>query len=329
MDLSGLRACLKHMPRVDLGVVPTPVEEHRIDGLTILVKRDDRTAPRYGGNKVRGLQFLLAQPAERFLTFSSLSAHHAYAVASYARELDKPTDAILVRQGQRTPAADALRDVADRVVEVGGVLGAAWRALRWRRKGTRIIPPGGASPHGAMGYLEAALELETIPSRIYLPLGSGTTASGLLAGLQLRGARTEVVAVRVADPFFSAAPLLWRRARKTIELLRKHAPNLPKGDKSGIQLRIVKADGKYGEDTESARAAIEAAQDLPIETTYTAKTLAVLLRERPEGAMFLQTHAPGCGPDWIRRKDSKASRLVFGVGRPERRPPHASVQSRL
>ena len=38
------------------------------------------------------------------------------------------------------------------------VLSAAWRALRWRKKGTRIIPPGGASPEGAMGYLEAALE---------------------------------------------------------------------------------------------------------------------------------------------------------------------------
>ena len=66
------------------------------------------------------------------------------------------------------------------------------------RPGTCVIPPGGASACGALGYVVAALELEEVPSRMYVPLGSGTTVSGLLAGLMLRGATCEVVAVRVA-----------------------------------------------------------------------------------------------------------------------------------
>ncbi len=292
MDAAALAGSLARVPRVDLGVTATPVERLSIDGLSVLVKRDDQTAPRYGGNKVRCLQFLLAQTAERFLTFSTLSAHHAYAVALYARDRGTPTDAILVRQGVRSTAAARLVDVADRVAEVGGVLGAAVQALRWRGKGTVIIPPGGASPLGALGYVEAALELAEVPTRWYVPLGSGTTVSGLLAGLMLRRAACEIVAVRVADPLFSARPLLWRRARKTIALLRRFAPDLPRVGRGSVTLRIVKADGKYGVASDSARAAMAAAPSLPLEATYSGKTMALMLRERADNAMFLQTYAP-------------------------------------
>ena len=68
--------------RVDLGVRPTAVEEHEIDGRVVLVKRDDKI----GGNKVRTLEFLLGLPAKRLLTYSTLEAHHAYATAVPGRE---------------------------------------------------------------------------------------------------------------------------------------------------------------------------------------------------------------------------------------------------
>jgi len=283
---------LAGFPHVDLGVRPTPLEERHIGGLPVLVKRDDLTSPRYGGNKARSLEFLLALPARSVITFSSLSAHHAYATAVHAAALGIPCDLVIVRRGRAGPALDRLPGIARRVVEVGGVAGGAAAALSLWRPGARIIPPGGASPRGALGYLVAALELDEIPPRIYVPLGTGTTASGLLAGLMLRDAVTEVVAVRVADRIAGWKPLLWRRAYKAVSLLRRFDPTVPRlPGPGGVRLRVVAAGGRYGEPTPAALEAVALAEGIPMEATYTGKALAALLRERAAGALFWHTHA--------------------------------------
>lgn len=283
---------LAGFPHVDLGVRPTPLEERRIGGLPVLVKRDDLTSPRYGGNKARSLEFLLALPATRVITFSSLSAHHAYATAVHAAALGLPCDLVIVRRGRPGPALDRLPGVARRVVEVGGPLAAAAAALSLWRPGARIIPPGGVSPRGALGYLVAALELEDIPPRIYVPLGTGTTASGILAGLMLRDAVTEVVAVRVADRIAGWKPLLWRRAFKAVSLLRRFDPTVPRlPGPGGVRLRVVAAGGRYGEPTPAALEAVALADGIPVEATYTGKALAALLADGAAGALFWHTHA--------------------------------------
>jgi len=279
---------LSGFPHVDLGVRPTPVEPLRLLGLDLLVKRDDLC----GGNKPRSLEFLLARRPKRVITFSTLSAHHAYATALHTRALGGSCDAVIVRRGRRSPLLALLPDLARRVVETGGAAGAALAALSLWRPGVTVIPPGGMSPRGALGYLVAALELETVPPRIYVPLGTGTTVSGLLAGLMLRDAVTEVVAVRVADRIAGWRPLLWRRAIKAVALLRRFDPTVPRlQGPGGVRLRVVAARGRYGEPTPEALAAVAGAPGLPLEPTYTGKTLAVLLAERAEGALFFHTAA--------------------------------------
>jgi len=248
-------------------------------GRRLLVKRDDLI----GGNKTRTLEFLLARPGRALLTYSSLSAHHALAVQKAGQKLGLPSRAIILKRGRRGPALERLQGQ----VEVSGLLGALFATVRYRKKGTILIPPGGVSARGALGYLAAVLELETLPDRIYVPLGTGTTTSGLLAGLMLRGARTEVVAVRVADAIAGWPWLLWRRAKKALRLIGEHHPN-----SGNVSLRVVKADGAYGEPTQDACAACEAAGDLCLEPTYTGKTLAVLLREDSELPLFWHTHGP-------------------------------------
>ena len=266
---------------VDLGVRPTAVEERVIDGLRVLVKRDDRI----GGNKSRCLEFLLAQPAKRLLTVSSLSANHALATAVLGKRLGLETDAVIVRWGVAGPARARLDSEAARVVEVGGGWGAALAVARLWRPGTRFIPPGGATPRGALGYVGAVFELERIPERIYVPLGTGTTVSGLLAGLMLRDADCEVVGVRVAAAVAGWRWRLWRRAFAAVRLLQA-----PKPQRGRVRLRVVEAEGEYGEPTDSARAAIDAAGDLEMECTYGGKALAVLLRERAADSLFVHTY---------------------------------------
>jgi len=269
------------------------VEPHSIHGLLVHVKRDDLTSEVYGGNKVRSLEFVLARPARRVLTYSSLSAHHAYATAVHARRLGLATDAILVREGVRGPACAALPRVAARVVECRGVLGAFLATARLWRPGTRVIPPGAMSARGALGYLAAVFELDEMPARIYTPVGSGTTVSGLLAGLMLRDADTEVVGVRVADAIASCPPLLWRRAFRAVRLLRRADRSVPRVRCGNVRLRIEVAEGPYGEATPGSLAAIGAAAagGLVLEPTYTGKALAVLLAEGKEGSLFLNTYA--------------------------------------
>jgi len=285
---------LRAFPRVDLGVRPTPVEERRIAGLRLLVKRDDLTSGLYGGNKPRSLELLLARPARRLLTFSTLEAHHAYATAIHGRRLGLETDAILVRRGTAGELARRLRRIAARVVEVGGGAGAAAAALALWRPGTLVVPPGGMSTRGAVGYAAAALELDEVPRRIYAPLGSGTTVSGLLAGLMLRGARTEVVAVRVASRVAAWPRLLWMRAARAIALLRRCDPSVPRADPGGVTLAVVPADAEYGAPSGAASSAVQeaAAAGLTLEPTYTGAALAAALRDATEGAMLWNTYCP-------------------------------------
>jgi hypothetical protein len=110
----------------------------------------------------------------------------------------------------------------------------------------------------------------------------------------LRDAVTEVVAVRVADRIAGWKPLLWRRAFAAVALLRRFDPSVPRPPgPGGVRLRVVAARGRYGEPTPESLAAVAAAEGLPLEPTYTGKTLAVLLAERAEGALYLHTAPRG------------------------------------
>ena len=60
---------LSEFPRVHLGILPTPLQKlenlSRMFGKEIYLKRDDMTGVSLGGNKVRKLEFLLADALER------------------------------------------------------------------------------------------------------------------------------------------------------------------------------------------------------------------------------------------------------------------------
>ena len=86
---------LRHrVPYMVLGTFPTPVGT--LDGLRaetgekiIFVKKDDLSGPLYGGNKVRKLEFLLADArscgAVRVITCGAAGSNHALATALYAQ----------------------------------------------------------------------------------------------------------------------------------------------------------------------------------------------------------------------------------------------------
>ena len=269
-----------------LGDWPTPLEPApalaRAVGVhTLWLKREDRS----GGNKVRGLEFLLAgaPPHAVFVTVGGTGSTHCLATALHARRLghrivlaqfpQPDTDASLA-------VAAATVRAADHVVRARSQLGLPWAVLRaWthaRRLGVpRWIPGGGADPRAVVGQVLAALELraqlDAPPDAIVVPLGTGGTAAGIALGVAWLGWPTRVVAVRVASRLVANRWRITRLARKTAQLL--NAPDL--------QLRIEVADGLgagYGHPSPAGERArlIAAEHGLRLDPTYGAKAFAAI-----------------------------------------------------
>ena len=97
-----------------------------------------------------------------------------------------------------------------------------------------LLPAGGSSPVGAVGYVEAALEIAAQvgdgalpePAHVVVPVGTGGTAAGLALGFQLAGMRTRVVGIVVNDQLRLDPPVIARLARRTAKLLEDRGAQL-------------------------------------------------------------------------------------------------------
>jgi D-cysteine desulfhydrase len=154
-----------------------------------------------------------------------------------------------------------------------------------------LVPTGGTSVLGALGYLNAGLELaEQVragllpePAAIFVALGSGGTGAGLIAGLRLGGLASRLIGVRVSDILPPSPHRLLRMARAC---LTRFAPDRP----LTLSPRDVEIDGGfigagYGAPTDAGEAAarlLAEHQGIALETTYTAKCLAALLARAGE-----------------------------------------------
>lgn len=312
---------LRKLAWTGLGRFPTRV--HRLSRLEralgttaeIWIKRDDESAEAYGGNKVRKLEFLLAEARRRgndhLIAVGGLGSHHVLATAIYGRAAGMGVSAVLFEQ----PLTEKVRLTLRLVHSLGARLrlvprlrpAPPWTAippalaaeyLRQRRLGCHpcLLPPGGSSPRGSLGYVNAALELkEQIeaglvpePGHIFIPLGSGGTMAGLVAGFKLAGLRSQVVGVRVVDRLAANATLVRRLARRTLDLIRRHGEpkaayrNSPTDRHHAYNYEVVHEffGGAYGLETPEAREAVElmaGEEGIQLETTYTGKALAALI----------------------------------------------------
>src|SRR5881394_1600352 len=155
-----------------LGTWPAPLEAHpslaRALGLQALwLKREDVG----GGNKVRGLEFLLAgaPPRSVFVTIGGAGSSHCLATARASRQLGHRAAVALFPQPETDASrrvGGAISDTAHLVVRASGLATLPWAVLRiWRAArhigaGTpRWIPGGGADPRAVLGHFLAALEL--------------------------------------------------------------------------------------------------------------------------------------------------------------------------
>lgn len=288
---------LARVPHVALGHFPTPVQRLELEGERLAgelwIKRDDLTASPLGGNKVRALEFLLAglAPGEIVLTAGGEGSTHVLTTATWVRALGGVTRAVRWKHAMNPSArvvADRARALCASVITAPGPAIGLLRAHAARRRGMRWIPPGGTSPLGMLGHVNAALELaEQVargemprPARVVLPVGSGGTAAGLALGFAIAELDTVVVGARVAPRIAAGrARVLALAARQRRYLARLTGERIPRANRSRIEIIHSMYAGGYGRalpGAERASALLERAAGIALDGTYSAKAFSAV-----------------------------------------------------
>jgi len=281
-----------------LGVWPTPLEPapslaRAVGARGLWLKREDRA----GGNKVRGLEFLLADAPRGtvFVTVGGTGSTHCLATAFHGRSLGHRTALAQFPQPD-TDASRAIAAATARVADVvirtrtrAGLPLAVVRAwVRARQFGTpRWIPGGGAHPRAVLGHLLAALELATQldgpPDTIVVPLGTGGTAAGVAVGVAWLNWPTRVIAVRVAPRLVANRWRIAGLARRAALLLEARDPQF-RIPHSTLRIQVLDGLGSgYGHPSPAGERARVLAADhgLTLDPTYGAKAFAALMHLAP------------------------------------------------
>ena len=294
-------------PRFELGILPTPLVEasrlsRALEGPRILIKRDDLTGFGFGGNKVRGLEYLIADAIERqadvIVTGAGPQSNHIRATAAAARAAG--LDVVAIMHGERPAETqgnllldqwldveirftnDPNRELVDEKIEEV--------AEELRQSGRRpyVIPRGGSSGLSACGYVQCAREMGdqlvdvgARPHWLVVATGGGGTHAGLLAGSKIYDAPYRILGVTVSRPAEECEERIARLAREAAKLVR------PQGDPihiapDDISVRDGFIGDGYGipsaEGIEAIRL-LSRTEGLFLDPTYTSKAMAGLIGE--------------------------------------------------
>ena len=302
------------LPRLSLGVFPTPV--HRLDGVSrrlgadIWVKRDDLTGLGLGGNKVRKLEFLLAQAkaqgAQVVFTTGGAQSNHAMLTAAAARRLGMTPVLILKKRGVterkgnlllshlmgvdvRLMDTDDYADIYAEMDRVGQEMGRPYYK----------IPCGGSNALGTVGYVECVRELRDQGQEfdhIICAEGSGGTMAGLALGAKLYMPGARVTGMMVDnDPFDVITVRLMREAAALLGAdIAVGRDDFDLRDLCGSGYAIPSVEGN------AAVAMMAETEGIFLDPVYTGKAFAGLIAMAQEGAFapgarVLFLHSGGAG----------------------------------
>ena len=234
---------IQDLPRVSLGIYPTPF--YRLDKLSeqygrgIWIKRDDLCGVALGGNKVRKLEFLLAdaldQGCDTVFTTGGAQSNHAALTAACAAKLGMKCILLLKRRGVTEHRGNLVLDDifgaevrlldTDSYDDVYAEMHRMGEALEQAGHKCCYIPVGGSTALGALGYASCVREftVQALAAGIRLghvvsATGSGGTTAGLLLGTRLFMPRANVSGGAVdSDPFQDIVPRLAEEAAALLE----------------------------------------------------------------------------------------------------------------
>lgn len=312
---------LTDFPRLSLGCFPTPLQYlpnlSRRYGKELYLKRDDLSGVGLGGNKVRKLEFLLAEAKNRgakvVMTTGGAQSNHAMLTAACCNKLGMEAVLLLKRRGVDRPlgnlylnrllGAEVVWMDTDRYEDIYAEM--ARRTACYAREGkvSYEIPVGGSTALGALGYVECfretmaqCMQLGIHPDRMLCAVGSGGTYAGLCAGADLFAPEVAVTGVAVdSDPFAQICRQLKLEIGGLLELER------PLGGEN-VELYDNVGPG-YGIPSAGEREAVELlarTEGVFLDPVYTGKAFSLLLRELEGGAFqndktIIFLHSGGAG----------------------------------
>lgn len=309
---------LEDFDRVKLAVTPTPFYKleniSRELGKNIWIKRDDMTGVALGGNKVRKLEFLLADAlkkgAKTVYTTGGAQSNHAMLTAACCLRLGITPVLLLKQRGVCERRGNVLlewlmgvdtrfidTDSYDEIYELMDVLGKETGAPYYN------IPCGGSTPLGSLGYIDCIREMSeqckalgVKPDRIVCATGSGGTHAGVAMGAHLFMPETKVTGMVVDDEDF--LPVVKKLMKGSAELLELD------DDTDAIPVDLIKAFGPgYALPSREGERAIKMMaqnEGLILDPVYTGKTFGGLISaiesgmwQDEENIVFLFTGGAG------------------------------------
>jgi len=208
-----------NVPRVRFAHLPTLVEalprlSEALGGPQLLVKRDDQTGLAFGGNKTRKLEFLIAEAREQgahtLITAGALQSNHCRQTAAAAARFGFKCILVLTGSAPELPTANLLLD---------RLFGAEIIHVKERQERDRIleqtferaaneglqpylVPYGGSSPTGALGYafaMDEFMKHNVAADWIVFATSSGGTQAGLVLGQRLFGYKGQILGISVDE----------------------------------------------------------------------------------------------------------------------------------
>jgi D-cysteine desulfhydrase family pyridoxal phosphate-dependent enzyme len=302
-------------PRAKIAILPTPLVEAQ--GLRIalggprhcpriLIKRDDLTGVAFGGGKARKLEFLIAdalqEKATVVVTSGPLQSNCAAMTAAVAprfgmrsalvlssRTLAPPIEGNVVLAqifGASVYLAPASSDRSLAVPEDNSQnVERVVAALRQMGERPYVIPPGGSSAIGALGYVYATRELMDQlammgwhADRLYYASGSRGTQAGLELGSRLFGASFKLCGIAISGgermKQIRAAALVNDASRLLGSLVNVSAPELVTAED-----HLGPGYGISTEESTEAASLVAKHEGILLDPVYTAKAMAALIND--------------------------------------------------
>jgi D-cysteine desulfhydrase family pyridoxal phosphate-dependent enzyme len=309
------------LPRFPLATLPTPVTDavrlrSALGGARrcprILLKRDDLTGLALGGNKARKLEFLIGDAlrlgATSVVTTGAVQSNHARMTAAAARASGLGVTLVLttresapLRQGNYLldsvfgatihliragpdPRIAVAPDEEDRVREIVD-------AMQTRGERPYVIPVGGSSGVGALGYASGTREiieqiktLNVSPTRLYYASGSRGTQAGLELGARLFGAPYRVCGIAVSGGEDEKRLRAARIANEAAALIGRRIEIRPE-ELSTDQQHIGEGYGIATREGLDAIRLLAEQEGVLLDPVYTAKAMAALIADVRSGTI--------------------------------------------
>lgn len=229
------------MKKIELGLFPTPLQKSSLStelgNICLYLKRDDLCGIGFGGNKVRKLEYILADAiakgADCVVTGGGSRSNQTVAAAACCAKAGLKVHIVIPESapnvtkslitlsggilhttpdGQRSTLTKTMRNVA--------------KELQAQGQTPYTIPVGASSPLGAVGYVEAMREICSQAAELNIAIdhviccgGTGNTYAGVALGAKLYSPKTRATVISIGRRFAHKETLL-RQIHKTEALLK-------------------------------------------------------------------------------------------------------------